>query len=289
MLRSALLVLGVLCLLATPGCVGVPATNLDVGADQDQAVRPDAASDSVWREASVDAAPDAALPDAGPVTIRVLFVGNSYTFVNDLPGEVSKLAAAAAGPSLQTSSVAAGGATLKVHYESSGAVAEIKKASWDVVVLQGQSVEPVYDPTTFGTYAQLLAQEVKQAKAALVFFETWARQAGHAVYNYSWSGGSPKAMQAGLRKAYGSVAAALGAKLAPVGDAWEATLAAYPQMPLFDADGSHPAPQGTYLAACVFYAVLTGRSPKGIAYRPATVSQTEATALQQVAHDTVKP
>jgi Domain of unknown function (DUF4886) len=279
-LSSLLLLLSLLWLCAAPGCEDVSAT-----VPHDAAPDADAAS----ADASVDAMAEAAPPDAGPATIRVLFVGNSYTFVNDLPGEVSKLAAAAAGPALQTSSVASGGATLKVHYESSGAVAEIKKASWDVVVLQGQSVEPVYDPTTFGTYAQLLAQEVKQAGAALVFFETWARQAGHEVYNYSWSGGTPKAMQAGLRKAYGSVAAALGGQVAPVGDAWEATLAAYPQLPLFDADGSHPAPQGTYLAACVFYAVLTGHSPKGIVYRPTAVSQTEAAALQQVAHDTVKP
>ena len=285
--RSALLLLCVLGLHAAAGCEGVPATLPDAGADQ--AVAHDAASDAVSPDATLDAVPDALPPDTGPATIRVLFVGNSYTFVNDLPGELSKLAAAAAGPALQTSSVALGGATLKLHYESSGAVAEIKKASWDVVVLQGQSVEPVYDPTGFSTYAQLLAQEVQQAGAALVFFETWARQAGHDVYNYSWSGGTPKAMQAGLRKAYGSVAAALGAQVAPVGDAWEATLAAYPQMSLFDGDGSHPAIQGTYLAACVFYAVLTGHSPKGIAYRPPAVSQTEAAALQQVAHDTVLP
>ncbi len=110
------LLLSLLWLCAAPGCEEVPATVLDAGVDQAvHDAAPDADAASV--DASVDAMPDAPLPDAGPATVRVLFVGNSYTFVNDLPGQVSKLAAAAAGPALQTSSVAFGGATLKVHYE----------------------------------------------------------------------------------------------------------------------------------------------------------------------------
>ena len=96
----------------------------------------------------------------------VLFVGNSYTFYNDLPGEVTKLAASAVGPKIHSTSVTQGGATLKMHYQSSGAVAAIKQASWDVVVLQGQSVEPLYNPTAFATYAGLLAQEYDPSLAA---------------------------------------------------------------------------------------------------------------------------
>jgi hypothetical protein len=251
----------------------------------------DAATDARGADlAASDGAPDRAAPDAEPASVRVLFIGNSYTFVNDLPGMVNKLSkAAGAGPTIVASALTGGGATLEDHWETTGAVSEIKKATWDVVVLQGQSVEPLYDPTSFGKHAQLLAGAVKQAGASLVLFETWARQAGHADYGYAWSGGDPKAMQAKLAAAYGSVAKALGGEVAPVGDAWEASLASHPKLPLFQADGSHPSWHGTYLAACVFYAVLAGRTPVGNGHRPPAVSQAEATALQQVADDTVKP
>jgi len=286
-LLATLLTLAALGGAVSGGCLPAPAeTSLATdGAVPDGPLAPEAGADS----ASPDARPDAASPDATPTSLRVLFVGNSYTFTNDLPGEVVKLATSAAvNPLIQVSSVTAGGATLKNHWDSSGAVAEIGKATWDVVVLQGQSVEPLYDPTSFATHAQLLAAKVKQAGAAPLFFETWARQAGNDVYSYAWSGGTPKAMQAGLRQAYAAAASAAGAQVAPVGDAWEATLAAYPQMPIFAADGSHPSVHGTYLSACVFYAALAGKSPKGLGYRPAALSQAEADALQQLAHDAVK-
>ena len=37
---------------------------------------------------------------------------------------------------------------------------------------------------------------------------------------------------------------------------------------LYAPDGHHPSRLGSYLAACVFYATLTGESPEGHAYRP---------------------
>jgi hypothetical protein len=90
-------------------------------------------------------------------------------------------------------------------------------------------------------------------------------------------------MQAGLRKAYQTVATQNGGRMAPVGDAWETALASHPAIPLFAGDGSHPAEHGSYLAACVFYAALTGNSPEGLSFWPAAVSAADAAALQKVA------
>jgi len=48
----------------------------------------------------------------------------------------------------------------------------------------------------------------------------------------------------------------------------------------------HPSRAGSYLAACVFFEVLTGRSPVGDAYT-AGLAGAEARFLQGVAHRTV--
>jgi len=231
---------------------------------------------------------DAPSRDSAPAKLSVLFVGNSYTFVNDLPGTVTALAQSMGGPPLvEASSVTIGGATLAQHYQSATTLTAIAKGGHSHVVLQGQSAEPLVNPTGFVSYAGLLAAKAKSAGATVVLFETWARRTGHPDYSQSWSGGSPQAMQAKLRAAYAQAAQSSGASVAPVGDAWERSLGDQPAIELFDADGSHPAPEGTYLAACVFYASLTARSPLGSAYRPGGVSASEGAALQQVAAQVV--
>jgi hypothetical protein len=224
---------------------------------------------------------------ATPLVLSVLFIGNSYTYVNDLPGTVQQLGDSSGVAKVMVDSVAVGGATLADHAISTGAMPRIDQALWTHVVLQGQSQEPLYDPETFEMYAALLAAEVKKVGAVPVFYETWARQAGDAFYQDPTSGGTPAAMQAGLRAEYQKVAKAAGALLAPAGDAWEKALAEQPAIDLFQTDGSHPTVNGTYLVACVFHAALTGHSPVGSAEHPSGVSDGNAAALQGVAEETV--
>jgi hypothetical protein len=51
----------------------------------------------------------------------------------------------------------------------------------------------------------------------------------------------------------------------PAGAVWQAALAGHPTLPLYDKDGSHPSPLGSYLAACVFTATLFGEKSVGLA------------------------
>lgn len=223
-------------------------------------------------------------------SLRVLFIGNSYTYVNDLPGRVHELAASSAGgPEIVVESVAPGGATLQQHYTATGALPRVRAGGFSHVVLQGQSVEPLTAPTLFQTYAELFVEDIRAAGAVPVFFETWARRAGDPLYQQAWSGGSPKAMQAGIRTAYRLAAQAGekgGSALAPAGDAWEMALAEALPPPLFVADGSHPTPHGTYLTGCVIYRALTGRSALGLGARPAELDAGEAALLQRIADQT---
>ena len=81
---------------------------------------------------------------------NILFLGNSYTYYNDLPGILRNLATAA-GVSVTTTSNTPGGQTFQGHLSSS--VNTINSDTWDVVVLQEQSLKPLYPPPYVRTNA----------------------------------------------------------------------------------------------------------------------------------------
>jgi hypothetical protein len=187
--------------------------------------------------------------------LRVLFIGNSFTYVNDLPCLTEKLAASAKEPKpLETEMVTVGGASLKSHWEDGEALAAIKRGKWDYVVLQEQSALPVNNPKLMHAYARLFDAEIKKAGARTIFYLTWARE------------DHPEA-QAAITAAYTSIASETGALIAPVGLAWQRALKEKSGLRLHHEDKLHASPTGTYMAACVFYAVFYGKSPEGLTRR----------------------
>ena len=72
---------------------------------------------------------------------NILFLGNSYTYFNDLPGMVRSLAAAA-GFSASVTSKSPGGQSLSGHVSSS--LGTISSGNWDVVIIQDQSQRPSF-------------------------------------------------------------------------------------------------------------------------------------------------
>ena len=93
-------------------------------------------------------------------------------------------------------------------------------------------------------------------------------------------------MQVQINQGYMTIANQLIAPVAPVGYAWLTAWLQNPKLVLWQADGSHPTGQGTYLAACVFYAVIFRQSPVNNPYH-ARLSAATARYLQSVAADTV--
>ncbi|MFO0603607.1 MAG: SGNH/GDSL hydrolase family protein [Polyangiales bacterium] len=256
----------------------------DVTAD---AAPDDVTADAVTADAANDAPSDAA-PDVATARLRVLFVGNSYTYYNDLPMIVSRIGDAAAragrGPSIESASVAVGGATIRNHWDTGDAPRRIMSESWDAVVLQGQSVEPALNFTEFRTYGVRFGMLANTYRARPVYYATWPRRAGDAVYMESWSGGTPEAFNGRLHTAYSQVAAQVMGAVAPVGNVWMAALAARPSVTLYDADGSHPSPSGSWLAACVLYRALAGVAAPPESDGAATgVAPADARALRELA------
>jgi hypothetical protein len=93
-------------------------------------------------------------------------------------------------------------------------------------------------------------------------------------------------VQSQVNEGYRAIAEELDAPVAPVGSAWRSAATWHPELNLWQGDDSHPDKDGTYLAACVFYAVIFDESPEGLTYY-AEVSEDTASTLQTIAANTV--
>jgi hypothetical protein len=207
--------------------------------------------------------------------VRVLFIGNSFTFVNDLPGMIAELAKAAKEPALEFGQETPGGCTLEKHWKDGKAVTKITEKAWDYVVLQEQSQRPLANPEQMFEYARKLDVEIKNKQAKTILYQTWSRQ------------DAPDKQDA-LSKAYSDLGIELKAKVAPVGKAWQRAMKDDVTLVLHSADKSHPNKAGTYLAACVFYGTIYGKSPVGLPGKIGGLDDEQARKLQKIAWETVQ-
>lgn len=218
--------------------------------------------------------------------LSVLFVGNSLTYVNDVPALTLSLAASSAiHARLTVRSVTGGGATLSEHWRKGEALRALRTSRPDALIIQAQSTEPLTAPADFSRYARLLKAEADSVGARTILFQTWARPNGDTFYSWSGSGGSPDAMQALLNKAYDSLSRDLHVEVARVGEAFSLVRRRAPDIALLDGT-QHATPAGSYLAAAVIFQALHGFSPVGatfVAGLPSSVADTLQAAAACVA------
>ena len=218
--------------------------------------------------------------------MNVLFVGNSYTFYGDVPGQVRELSRAHPRLDLiETDRVAQGGASLALHAEETGAFERVAEAQWTHVVLQEKSTGTLHDAADYHRFVRALGERVR---GQVLLYETWARQVGHEIYRWGWSGKRPSTMRRRVRAELDAAARDLGAQVVPVGTAWELCLERYPKMVLHDDDGHHASTLGSHLAACVFFAWLADVDPGGIDFLPPDVALEPARRLRSVAWHVVR-
>jgi hypothetical protein len=211
--------------------------------------------------------------------LRVLFIGNSYTAGNGLPDLLAKLGQDILSPvSFSVAQHTPDGATWEDH-DADPAVGRLIQRRWDYVVLQDQSEQPWLHRGAIKPALLSLDAKIQRSGAKSRLFMTWARRAS------AQKTPTRLVMNEAVNHYYERHAGAVGALVTPVGRAWERALRD-PTVSLHAADGSHPNPRGTYLAACVFYATFTQRSPIGLGSGGLPLSARERTQLQQVAWDT---
>lgn len=223
---------------------------------------------------------------------RTLFLGNSYTYTSDLPGNLQALTLAG-GDTLYKDQNTPGGYTLQGHSTNATSLSLIRSQPWNFVVLQEQSQLPSFPQGQVQQdvypYATQLNDSIKanDSCTVTVFFMTWGRKYGDAGNCQFWPPVCTySGMQYELRRSYLNMANQNSALVAPCGIAWWESMLRDSTVELYINDWSHPSDKGTYLNACVFYATMYRRSPVGLGYYAALDTVT-ATYLQQVAHDVV--
>ncbi len=180
---------------------------------------------------------------------------------------------------------AQGGWTLSDHANSPKSLDQITSSKWDYVVLQEQSEIPAIMPSrgvSMYPAARMLVRLIKSTGATPIFFITWGHKDGLPEYGIK----DYQSMQIQIDNGYMEIAKELSVPLAPVGYAWLLATIQNSKLDLWQQDGSHPTEIGTYLAACVFYAVIFREPPLGLSFKGQLGNET-AQLLQQVASHTV--
>lgn len=221
--------------------------------------------------------------------LRVLFVGNSHTYVNDMPLLVQKLAAAAGDRPLAYEMIADAGARISEHVANGKAAAALSGGDFHVLVLQEQQQLPSWSAEQrqreMIAPALLLSLNARARGVRTILTMVWARRAGDP-------GNAPndtyEAMHARSVRGHIEAAQQLGAALAPASIAWQRALERRPELELWQPDGSHPALAGSYLAACVIYQALYEKNAIGNPFT-ADLPDADAALLQEIAATTRPP
>jgi hypothetical protein len=199
-------------------------------------------------------------------TLRVLFVGNSFTYVHNVPALVQGVASSLPGPCIETSMIASGGATLEDHWHNDVVASRIREGHWTQVVLNDQStfgegwwLEGKARVGTSGRelmdFGERFAQLIRQSGAIPVFLAHWA------------NADAPARDQQALDYMFSRVARQNDSGLAQAGWGIKHMQAQLSSITPYFTDGHHLSPAGAYLEAMIVYSTLTSRSPAGAASR----------------------
>ena len=199
--------------------------------------------------------------------MKILFIGNSYTYFNDLPAILKELAEEN-GRTVEVFSVTKGGWKLHQYLDVRNEYAEkldalLEAEHFDVTVLQEQSLLPILDPAAFLDGASRLSAHLAGKTDRTVLYVTWGRKEGSAAlteHNLTRAG-----MTAGLIESYETVARAISAEVSHVGRAFLLLNEKHPEIELHNPDRTHPSRVGSCLAAAVHYRTIFGEAPKTIA------------------------
>ena len=217
---------------------------------------------------------------------KILFIGNSLTFYNDVPGIFANFADRT-NKQLFIGTSLIGGATLQEHSLNVETVDLIFQYDWDYVVLQGGGYNAAF-PEYF--------DEVLQPAKLLKNFILSNKPDSKIIYFMSFA--APDSVEANLTELTYDVfqtmiyngalklADSLDCMVAPLGAAWRTVVEDRPDIIMYNPDGIHQSPAGAYLEACVYYATIFQESCEGIEYY-GEMTPGIAGYLQQVGSTTV--
>lgn len=197
--------------------------------------------------------------------LKVLFIGNSYTHMNDMPSMFEKISKEA-GMNVLVEKCAQSSATFQIHAEERPEIYEaIKSRKWDYVILQGFSREMAFEPTELDTtvipYIDKLIRAIYENNACtnVMFYMTWGYKNG---YSHRKETDSYDKMTAKIETGYSYVGHFYDLPVVPVGLVWKQQRKNNPNINLYARDLAHPSKNGSYLVACTFFKAIFGTEGK---------------------------
>ncbi len=211
-----------------------------------------------------------------PGTKRVLFVGNSLTYGNDMPAIVQALAKSF-GKNLHYDAVTLGGASLEDHWNHGKARKAVARTGWDVVIMQQGPSASEDGRRILLEYGGLFVKEIHRARSAAGYYMVWPTIERFQDFDR-------------VSESYRMAADEANGYCFPAGEAWRAAWRLDPDMPLYGGDGFHPTPEASYLNALTMVQMIYGRSPIGLPHQlklrtggSISISPERAKILQQAA------
>lgn len=219
---------------------------------------------------------------------RILLIGNSYTYGNDLDKLLEQVARSM-GEQVEVRRAAKAGYTLNQHLEDEDTQKLLASRRWDLVVIQEHSMIPAFDKLRRHMMFPAVMEfkrRIQDQGAQPMLMMTWGRreETSSTLNGRRMRISDYDSMQNALRDGYESVATRLDLPVAPVGLAWKEVRKRFPGIKLYTSDGSHPNINGSYLASLVLYGAIFHRSPYAVTYRPSEIEPETARKLRQAAN-----
>ena len=188
--------------------------------------------------------------------MRILLLGNSFTFTNNMPQMLAELTGA------EVVHHTRGGARLSEHLNSNTKLgvqtqAALRDESWSYVVLQEMSHGPITSPKSFFSSAERLCGQIRENSAIPILYATWAYQKGGD--KLAAKGWDYDEMACKLSQAYRKAAQENHALIADVGRRFYELAQT---QDLYAGDGIHPNELGSRIAAQTIAAVIQEHKEK---------------------------
>ena len=217
--------------------------------------------------------------DPRPVR-RLLFVGHSRTYYNDMPTMVAKMAESGDSPvRYDVTMLAFGGATAKRHWNSKTTQEVLAQGNWDKLVLQPDYVWRDDEPESSDLYAyapKILSIGATKSQPAVISDWTF-RDPFYRKYAWDRAEHYEKS-----QSHYRGLAYQTGAQLIDVAQVWEEVRRDDLPFSLYK-DDDHPTLEGSYLVALVVFASLSDADPRKVTYVPWAMASADAELLRQKA------
>jgi hypothetical protein len=221
---------------------------------------------------------DPGIGDTGTRTGRkILFIGNSLTYTNNMPLILEAMGDSAGLSPLAVADVSFPDYSLQDHVANGSALTAIGAGGWELVVLQQGSSALPENRDELRQYTAIFAERIRKANSRPALYMVWPTFGRQA----DWEA---------VIQSYTLAASDVDGLLFPVGAAWLAVWKRDPGVPLYATDGLHPSLYGSYLAATVIFARIYGKSPVGLPARlrlrngdVISIPGASATLLQQAA------